>query len=226
MANTRAPTAHGTPFERSAFSGRSPHCGTCSAKQSQPPHFPGYDYATFYISDLGAPSIGEFQGRMLHSILPAVMNAGFIGSGVLFYFGMLLFVPLLENTGAAAVLLIFGMLHAAGIAFVGLVNGSPENEKLGLLAIHGLRAISAIVAGNLAAITSRFTLAELRPPAWYRGADPILGLCSALLLVLHAGLPDGTWERGSVYTFMVWELLTGLTLTFLFSSHTSQLSRH
>ena len=177
--------------------------------------FPGYDYATFYISDLGVPTFGEFQGRMLHSRLPGVMDAGFIGSGLFFLLGVILIVPLLGKARSAALLIVLGVLHSMGIAFVGLVAGSPQNEKLGYLAIHGVGAIAAIIAGNVAAITSRMTLAAIELPSWHRWVSPalgLLGLLSAILLITHAGLPDGVWERGSVYAFMGWQLLTGITL--------------
>ncbi|WP_353114613.1 DUF998 domain-containing protein [Microbacterium sp.] len=176
--------------------------------------FRGYDYATFYISDLGVPDQAEFQGRALASGLPAVMNAGFIGTGVLFLLGVVLLAPRLSGW-SGAVFVVLGTVHAAGIVFVGLVPGSPSNERLGFIVIHALGAVAAILGGNLAAIVSRWALRPtgLRRSVLLRG--PVfgaLGILSGVLLALHAGLPDGVWERGSVYAFLTWQLLLGFSL--------------
>lgn len=178
--------------------------------------FPGYDYARFYISDLGVPEHAEFQGRMLESSLPAVMNAGFIGTGLLFLLGAILVVSRIGLRGPGLAFLVLAAVHTGGIVFVGLVPGSPTNARLGWITIHALGAVAAIGAGNAAAIVSRWALAPagLSPRALWAG--PVLGLIgfvSAVLLSLHVGLPDGVWERGAVYTFLLWQLLAGLALT-------------
>lgn len=177
--------------------------------------FQGYNYATFYISDLGVPSFGDFEGRALASQLPQVMNAGFIGSGLLFLLGVILLFPFLRPGASGVLLLGFGVLHAAGITFVGLVPGSPENAENGLMLVHVLGAFGAIAGGNLAAISSAWGLRGIVMP---RVSQPlgiilgVLGLVSALLLTLHWLLPDGVWERGSVYTFMLWQFASGIAL--------------
>ncbi|WP_052460638.1 DUF998 domain-containing protein [Microbacterium gorillae] len=177
--------------------------------------FPGYNYATFYISDLGVPTFGDFQGRDLHSQVPAVMDAGFIGVGLFFLLGALLLLPRLTNRRAATWFSIIAVIHTAGITFVGLVPGSPENVALGLITIHVLGATAAIVAGNAAAIVSTAALHGLGLPAWHRRSGPILGalgLAGSVLLTLHFWLPDGVWERGAVYPFMIWQFITGILL--------------
>ena len=58
-------------------------------------------------------------------------------------------------------------------------------------------------------------------PPWYRAVSIALGLlglfCLAMLLIDRGSttmnlLPEGAWERGSVYTVTVWEILTGVCL--------------
>lgn len=175
--------------------------------------FRGYDYATFYISDLGVPDQAEFQGRALASGLPAVMNAGFIGTGVLFLLGVVLLAPRLRGW-SGILFAMLGVVHAAGIVFVGLVPGSPSNERLGFIVIHALGAVAAILGGNLAAIVSRWALPPTGLPRSVLLRGPILGalgILSGILLTLHAGLPDGVWERGSVYAFLLWQMLLGIS---------------
>ena len=88
--------------------------------------FPGYDYARNYISDLGVPAGGVFEGRAMESRLAEVMNAGFIGEGLLITLAV---VALLaadagrrRRRGALFVLL---LVHSAGIAVVN-ARGSWE----------------------------------------------------------------------------------------------------
>lgn len=177
--------------------------------------FDGYSYAYFYISDLGVAEHGDFEGRMLASQIPEVMNAGFIGSGLLFLLGLCVLWPSLEGGASRWYFLGAGVLHTVGITFVGLVPGSPANATSGLMTIHVAGAISAIVGGNLAAILSHFALRTYLPSAAQRLIGPVLGglgLLSALLLVLHALVPDGVSERGAVYTFFAWQFLMAIAL--------------
>jgi len=177
--------------------------------------FRGYSYANFYISDLGVPGFGELDDRILASELPQVMNAGFIGTGALFLLGLIVLLPNLGPGASKGLLAGFGILHVVGIVFVGLVPGSPHNVGNGLIIVHVLGAVAAIMGGNLAAITSNRALRGIGLSRSARGvgvALGALGLLSATLLSLHLVLPDGVWERGAVYPFMMWQLLTGAAL--------------
>lgn len=178
--------------------------------------FIGYSYAHHYISDLGVPTAGVLDGRELNSRLPAVMNAGFIGEGLL--------VLLAAITLAAATRARWGMvaaisllvIHAGGIAIAGLVPGSPEHAANGLMVYHVIGAVCAIVAGNLAAIAlGGVALRAMlpRPVAIGGVVLGVIGLISAACLELEVGLfPDGVWERGAVYTIILWHLVLGAAL--------------
>lgn len=174
--------------------------------------FPGYSYATFFISDLGVPDGGALDGRTLDSPLHAVMNAGFLGEGLLFGIGLALLAPALRRGASGGAFLLLGAIHAAGIALVGLVPGSPANAENGLMIFHIVGAIAAIAGGNLTAIVSHRAVPQL---GRYRALGPILGalgFVSAALLVGHLLLPDGISERGAVASFMVWQLGAGIAL--------------
>ena len=113
--------------------------------------FPGYGYAENYISDLGVPEVGPYDGRFLDSPLHAVMNAGFLAQGVLFLLATVVAArglparPAAPWVGLAA-------LHAVGITLVAFVHGGPQSAASGFIVFHVIGAGLAIVCGNLASI--------------------------------------------------------------------------
>lgn len=183
--------------------------------------FPGYSYAHNYISDLGVPTAGVLDGRELNSHLPAVMNAGFIGEGLLVLLASITLTSIALTSATrtrwstvAAISLL--SIHAGGIVLAGLVPGSPEHAANGLMVYHVIGAVCAIVAGNLAAVVlGGFAWRAVLPRRVAVGgvALGVIGLISATCLQLQVGLlPDGVWERGAVYTIILWHLVLGATL--------------
>lgn len=180
--------------------------------------FAGYSYSHNYISDLGVPTAGVLDGRELDSQLSAVMNAGFIGEGLLVFLASITLVAALLERVSMAVAACLLSIHSAGIVLAALVPGSPENAANGLMVYHVLGAVCAIVAGNVAAIvTGGFALRKYLPRFVGIGGVVlgIIGLVSAACLELKVGLfPDGVWERGAVYTIIVWHLVLGAALSY------------
>ncbi|GAA2842840.1 hypothetical protein GCM10010471_27040 [Leucobacter komagatae] len=175
--------------------------------------FPGYNYATFFISDLGVPEPGQFDGRLLTSQISSVMNAGFIGAGLLFFLGTVAVASQLDRGAAKTSWLFAAVLHAVGIVFVGLVPGSQTNWDNGLMVVHVVGAIALIAGGNVAAILSGRALRPLGLPRWVLRSGQILGalgFVSALLLIGTLLVPAGVSERGAVYSFFAWQLLAGI----------------
>jgi hypothetical membrane protein len=183
--------------------------------------FRGYSYANNYISDLGVPDVGIFQGRTLDSPLHTVMNTGFVLQGTLFLAAMILVIPVLaarRNTKGALVVL--ASLHALGIVLVGCVHGSEQTVQSGLAAFHFVGAALAIVCGNLAAIAAGIASRDTGLPRPFRICSiliGVVGLLSLTLLQTHdaiglSAIPDGVWERLAVYTIVVWEVTAGIVL--------------
>ncbi|GAA0420908.1 hypothetical protein GCM10009543_14800 [Leifsonia naganoensis] len=184
--------------------------------------YPGYSYATNYISDLGVPGVGTFQGRFIDSPLNPVMNTAYVLHGVLFVAAALLAARSADVAAASPRLRRWfvgaAIVHGVGIALVGVFHGSQANADNGLIVLHILGAVMAIVGGNAAAILAG--AAFLRSHT-HRGfgmvslALGIIGLVSLVMLEVDSSsatidlLPDGVWERGSVYSILVWELVAG-----------------
>ncbi|WP_233518140.1 DUF998 domain-containing protein [Streptomyces corynorhini] len=181
--------------------------------------YPGYSYATNYISDLGVPGVGSFQGRAVDSPLHAVMNTAFVLHGVLFVTAAVL-VARGAAVGAAGPRLRrwfvgLAIVHGVGILLVGVFHGSQANADNGLMVLHVLGAGMAIVGGNAAVILAG--AAFLRSPAHrlfgsVSVALGVIGLVSLVMLQVDSSstavdlLSDGVWERGAVYTIQVWEV--------------------
>ena len=179
---------------------------------------PGYSYATNYISDLGIPQVGTYGGRQIDSPLHAVMNTGFVVSGVFFVAAALLAVPVL---GAAhrRTFLALAVTHGIGIVLVGVVHSGQVDADNGLGALHGIGAAMAIVGGNLTAVVAGLAArrsTDLRRLGAACVTLGVVGLLGTTALVLDSGsagvdvLPDGVWERLAVYTVTAFELLVGV----------------
>lgn len=180
--------------------------------------FPGYSYATNYISDLGVPNVGPFQGRAIDSPLHVLMNTTFIGQGILFGVAAVLAVVVFRAASrrARVTTAVLAVVHLVGMVLVGSFHGSQTSTDGGTIVFHVLGAAAAITTGNLVAITVGIGSRALRAPVAYRIG--IVGLVSLVMLVVDSSatvvdvFPDGVWERASVYTIVAWELVTGITL--------------
>ena len=98
--------------------------------------------------------------------------------------------------------------NAAENILVSTVHGGPIAKIDGTAWLHGAGAVLAIVGGNMAILVGT---------AIARAASlglAVLGLLSFMTLVIDsksAGirvLPDGAWERGSVYSIIVGQMFT------------------
>jgi hypothetical membrane protein len=85
---------------------------------------------------------------------------------------------------------------------------------------HVVGAGLAIVGGNVAVIIAGFGSRRIGASLAYRVASVIIGavgiVCLLALIIDGANgsrlLPVGAVERGSVYTIIVWEIVTGVVL--------------
>jgi hypothetical membrane protein len=159
---------------------------------------PHYSYADNYISDLGV------TGSRTH-----VMHAAFWLHGTLFLLGALLFAgrPVDRRTS-----MFVGM--AAANAVGNIVVATVHSGK-----VHVAGAALAIVGGNAAILAGSALIGPTR--RWYLFVSKfiaLLGFSSLVMLVIDSAtttidvLPSGVWERGSVYSITLWQLLTAACL--------------
>jgi hypothetical membrane protein len=174
---------------------------------------PPYSYATNYISDLGVPKCGtHYQGRTICSPDHALMNTSFIVQGILFAIGVVLLASTLLSGRARRVAIALAGAHAVGFLLVGLFHGSPDGPGYSL-ALHVAGASIAILCANTIVILAG-SLKSLQLPRAYRVfsiAVGALGLLSEAFVGVSASTA-GIFERGGVYSWLLWSVVTGVSL--------------
>jgi len=174
---------------------------------------PGYSYMRNYISDLGVDA-GELHGRMIDSPRGYLMQIAFFGQGILFFAGALLIVGFPDSRRARTFL---GLVAANAVG--NIVVGTVHSGK-----VHVVGAALAIVGGNTAILAGSAIVGLVGRHRWYRNISKsiaALGLLSLVMLMVNSAtmksnlLPDGAWERGSVYSITLWQLLTAACLLII-----------
>jgi hypothetical membrane protein len=174
---------------------------------------PVYSYARNYISDLGVNAGELAHGRIVDSPRSSLMHAAFYLQGALFFLGALLIVGV-PNSQRARIFLSLVTANAVGNIAIGTLHTGK---------LHRVGAALAIVGGNAAILVGSAVIATVGGRRWYRRISKFIAalglLCLTMLMVNSATskanlLPDGAWERGSVYSIIMWQLLTaGCLLT-------------
>jgi hypothetical membrane protein len=179
-----------------------------------------YNYAHNYISDLGVTSRGTFQGRTIDSPLAYLMNTAFYLQGTSFLIGAVLVVRAAESR-KAGLFLVLAAANAIGNILVGAVHSGPMAKVDGTAWLHHLGAALAIGGGNIAIFAGSAIVRNMGAGQRYRRISVgigVLGLLSAMMLVIDSAtgatrlLPEGVWERGSVYSIIVWQMCTAAYL--------------
>ena len=165
--------------------------------------YPGYRYATNFISDLGRPD----------SPLSLLMNTAFVVQGTLFLAAAVALAR--ANRGRSSGLFV---ACAAANAVGNVVVATVPSGSVGIAWVHVSAAAVAIVGGNAAILAGHRMVSESR---WYRLTSVGLAALGFLAFgVLAVGavtastvvLPGAVWERTCVYTIIGWQLLSALRL--------------
>ncbi len=167
----------------------------------------GYSYAANFISELGVPG---------STPLAAVMNLGFWLQGLLFLAGA---VRAIRETdvGWRRLFIVLVSVNLFGDILVATFHGDAlaagDNEAA---ALHWFGSLFAIIGGNAAIIAGSSVIAGLVKVRWYRPVSVLLAVLGilSLLFVGHAiGQQNpGAWERASVYSILVWQILSAVLL--------------
>ena len=171
---------------------------------------PPYSYAVNYISDLGVPDCGtQFQGRDLCSPLHTLMNGSFIAEGILFATAVVLMARLLTGR-TRKIVTALGLVHGGAMVLVGFFHGSADGPSAGLV-IHIAAASVGILCANTLAIMAG-AIRQLGLPAAYRRFSVAVGVLGLTSVALAGISPNtaGLFERGAVYSWLLWGLVTGV----------------
>lgn len=178
---------------------------------------PSYSYLTNWISDLGVPDPGVFQGRTIDSPLAWVMNTGFILSGLLFLAGALTLARRLTGKARPATQILAGVA-TAGYLLLGLFHTSAAATADGTIALHFTGAFAAILAGNILALV--LGTHWRRDPGTLRLGQALIilgsvGLAAVIVLGFTAAIPsapNGLVERAAVYPILLSQLFIATSL--------------
>jgi hypothetical membrane protein len=177
-----------------------------------------YSYAHNYISELGEA----------HSPVAQLMNTAFYLQGTLFFVGAVLVARAVQSQ-KAGLFLVFAAMNAVGNIVVGTIHGGPVAKLDGTAWVHSAGAVLAIVGGNMAILAGSAMIRDAGAAPWYRTVSvglAVLGLLSLAMLVVDSRsaaisvLPDGAWERGSVYSTIVWQVFSAAYLLCSARRHT------
>ena len=175
---------------------------------------PAYSYTRNYISDLGVDAGQLVHGRTFDSPRAYLIHIAFYLQGILFFLGALLIVGTPESPRAR---LFLGLITANSIG--NIVIGTVHSGS-----VHRAGAALAIVGGNTAILAGSAVVATVGDWRWYRRISNLLaalGLLSLLMLIINSVtsaanlVADGAWERGSVYSIILWQLVTAACLLSL-----------
>ena len=172
----------------------------------------GYSYAQDYVNFLGSPFAGTFQGIVISSPLWWLMTTAWILTGALVAAAALALARRLTGWRARATTGL-GVTAGAALVLFALFPLSPQRMDDPSLVLYLLGAFGSIIAGNALAIVVGLSARRLHLPRWLGATSIALGGLGLVNIPATYGyVPTGVAERISVYSYLLWALLTGITL--------------
>ncbi|KIF76689.1 hypothetical protein QR77_28150 [Streptomyces sp. 150FB] len=171
-----------------------------------------YSYIEDYVNFLGSPFAGEFRGVLISSPLWWVMSIAWIVAGTLVAAAS---IALSRRLTGWRKRMIRSLGVAQGIALIlfAVFPLGPARFDDGTLPLYLLGAFLSIIAGNALAIVTGLSRESLGLPRWLSIVSITLGAIGLLNIPLTYGwVPTGLAERVSLYSYLLWALLTGLAL--------------
>ena len=179
---------------------------------------PTYNWATNYVPDLGNSANGLYLKRSVFSPLYALMNTGFIVEAILFGGASILLSQIFEGKTRKAIF-IFGLIHATGLTVFAVFHQEPIiADNFTRLIINIVSGGLGILAGNIIVIITGTQWKRLSLPAWYGWLSIIINVGSIIFVFAFFGnddVPGGIRERISIYSFVFWQIVTGIFLLFI-----------
>lgn len=177
---------------------------------------PRYHYAGNFVSDLGVTTCGTFSGRTLCSPRHAVMNAALVGQGLLAAAAAPAGMRLARQRGSTSIDLL-SRGYGLGMLTVGTFHNAGDRLG-GEEVVHDVGAGLAVLAGNLAALSTGARWHEVGAPRWIGVVSGTLGavglVCGLTVLAIRREPGFGIVERGSIYPVTAWQLMVGTHLLY------------
>lgn len=173
---------------------------------------PAYNYATYWMSDLGVPIETGVAKHIVNSPWYALMNLNFVSFGVLLIVGFLLIASLFEKKKAFR-MTILTFIYAFGPIIIGTFPG----YEFSLQFMHPIGAMFTIIGGSLHAITTGRYLGRILNSRMYQAISIVLAIIAAtgFVITLTQSYPDniqGIIERTCIYPVIIWPVITGAML--------------
>lgn len=173
---------------------------------------PAYNYATYWMSDLGVPIQTEVNGHIVNSPWYALMNLNFVTWGLMLIVGFLLILPLFDKKVSRRVIPLT-IIYAFGPIIIGTFPG----YEFSLQFMHPIGALLAVIGGGLHALTTGIYLGQKLNNRWYRIVSIVLAVIAmtGLFFTLTQAYPEsiqGIVERICIYPIVIWPVITGFIL--------------
>jgi hypothetical membrane protein len=171
-----------------------------------------YSYVEDYVNFLGSPFVGEFRGFLISSPLWWLMSIAWIVSGMLVAAASIALSRRLTGRRRRTIAAL-GLAQAVALILFAVFPLGPARFDDGTLVLYLIGAFLSIIAGNALAIVTGLSSRAFGLPRWFAIASITLGGIGLLNIPLTYGwTPTGLAERISLYSYLLWALITGLAL--------------
>jgi hypothetical protein len=171
-----------------------------------------YSYVEDYVNFLGNPFVGDFEGFFISSPLWWLMSIAWIFSGVLVAAASIAISRRLTGWKRRTVAAL-GAAQAIALILFAVFPLGPARFDDGTLVLYLIGAFLSIIGGNALAIITGLSNRALGLPRWLGIASIALGGIGLLNIpVTYGWTPTGLAERISLYSYLLWALITGLAL--------------
>lgn len=172
----------------------------------------GYSYVADYVTFLGSPFVGEFEGVTISSPLWWLMSAAWIATGVLIAAASMGLSRRLAGRRRRTTA-VLGVVQGVALILFAVFPLGPQTMTNGTLPLYLLGAFASIIAGNALAIVTGLSGRALGLPRWLARVSIAVGVVGLVNIPATYGwTPTGVAERISVYSYLLWALGLGVWL--------------
>jgi hypothetical membrane protein len=171
-----------------------------------------YSYLDDYVNFLGNPFVGQFEDFFISSPLWWLMSIAWIVSGSLVAAASIALSRRLTGWRRPTIAGL-GIAQAVALILFAVFPLGPARMDDGTLVLYLIGAFLSIIGGNALAVFTGLSGSALGLPRWAALAGIVLGAIGLLNIPITYGwTPTGLAERVSLYSYLLWALITGVVL--------------